>query len=173
MDFPRKQIIPIRILQKVFYGKIETMEEEGKDGNLLTTRFSSAESETANQRKFIILLSIIGIILIAALTFSTYWMLTHAEKTSTIRDIFIIFLGFEFLLIGIALIILIIQLARLINLLQNEVKPILDSTNETVNTLRGTTTFLSDNLVEPVMKLNEVIAGFQRLLQISGLTKKK
>jgi hypothetical protein len=100
-------------------------------------------------------------------------MLTNADKTSTIRDIFIIFLGFEFLLIGVALIILILQLARLINLLQNEVKPILDSTNETVNTLRGTTAFLSDNLVEPVMKLNEVIAGFQRLLQISGLTKKK
>lgn len=163
----------IHLFKKVFYGIMKIMEEERKEGILLTTRTSSAESETANQRRFIFLSSIIGILLIAALIFSTYWMLSNAEKTSTIRDIFIIFLGFEFLLIGIALIILIIQLARLINLLQNEVKPILDSTNETANTLRGTTAFLSDHLVEPVMKLNEVIAGFQRLLQISGLTKKK
>jgi len=149
------------------------MEEEGKESTIQTARLASTEPETANQRKFIALLSIFGILLLAALIFSTYWLLTNADKTSTIRDIFIIFLGFEFLLIGIALIILILQLARLINLLQNEVKPILDSTNETVNTLRGTTAFLSDNLVEPVMKLNEVIAGFQRLLQISGLMKKK
>lgn len=147
--------------------------EEKKKSTHQTTQFSSAESEKPNQRKFIVLLSLIGILLIAALIFSTYWLLTNAEKTSIIRDIFIIFLGFEFLLIGIALIILLIQLARLINLLQNEVKPILDSTNETVSTLRGTTAFLSDNLAEPVMKLNEVIASFQRLLQISGLTKKK
>lgn len=163
----------IHLFKKDFYVIMKTMEEERKEGILLTTRTSSVESETANQRRFIFLSSIIGILLIAALIFSTYWMLSNAEKTSTIRDIFIIFLGFEFLLIGIALIILIIQLARLINLLQNEVKPILDSTNETANTLRGTTAFLSDHLVEPVMKLNEVIAGFQRLLQISGLTKKK
>lgn len=147
--------------------------EEKKKSTHQTTQFSSAESEKPNQRKFIVLLSLIGILLIAALIFSTYWLLTNAEKTSIIRDIFIIFLGFEFLLIGIALIILLIQLARLINLLQNEVKPILDSTNETVSTLRGTTAFLSDNLAEPVMNLNEVIASFQRLLQISGLTKKK
>lgn len=166
-------VVHIHLFKKVFYVIMKTMEEERKEGILLTTRTSSVESETANQRRFIFLSSIIGILLIAALIFSTYWMLSNAEKTSTIRDIFIIFLGFEFLLIGIALIILIIQLARLINLLQNEVKPILDSTNETANTLRGTTAFLSDNLVEPVMKLNEVIAGFQRLLQISGLTKKK
>jgi divalent metal cation (Fe/Co/Zn/Cd) transporter len=149
------------------------MEEEGKESTLQTARLPSAEPETANQRKFVALLSLFGILLLAALIFSTYWLLTNADKTSTIRDIFIIFLGFEFLLIGIALIILIIQLARLINLLQNEVKPILDSTNEMVNTLRGTTAFLSDNLVEPVMKLNEVIAGFQRLLQILSLMKKK
>jgi hypothetical protein len=82
-------------------------------------------------------------------------------------------MALETLLLGVALTILIIQLARLINLLQNEIKPILNTTNETVSTLKGTTTFLSDNLVEPVMKLNELLAGFQKLIQIVGLTKKK
>ncbi|MGB9639276.1 MAG: hypothetical protein ACPL3P_05090 [Anaerolineales bacterium] len=82
-------------------------------------------------------------------------------------------MALETLLLGIALTILIIQLARLINLLQNEIKPILNSTNETVNTLKGTTTFLSNNLVEPVMKLNELLAGFQKLMELVGFTKKK
>ena len=61
------------------------------------------------------------------------------------------------------LVILIIQLARLINLLQNEIKPILDSTNRTVSTMRGTVTFISDNLTEPVVKLNEYFAAFSEV----------
>ena len=78
------------------------------------------------------------------------------DVTARVRDIFIIFMAFESLIIGVALVILIVQLALLTNLLQNEIKPIIDSTNETVNTVRGTATFLSDNLAEPVIKLNGV-----------------
>ncbi|NPV85597.1 MAG: hypothetical protein HPY45_06260 [Anaerolineae bacterium] len=87
-----------------------------------------------------------------------------AEKTALFRDIVIIFMALESLIIGVALIILMIQLAILINLLQNEIKPILNSTNETVNTLRGTATFLSNNLVQPVIKLNEYLAAFSKLV---------
>ena len=82
-------------------------------------------------------------------------------------------MAIESLFIGLALIILIIQIARLTNLIENEVKPILDSTNETVSNLRGTTKFLSDNLVEPVIKLNELMAVLQRLLDILKMTGKK
>ena len=67
---------------------------------------------------------------------------------------------------GGVMIILIIQLARLTLLLQNEIKPILDSTSETANTLRGTTAFLSEHLVEPVLKLNQYLAGLNRLISI-------
>src|SRR5574340_998953 len=63
-------------------------------------------------------------------------------------------------------IVLILQLAALINLLQNEIKPILDSTNDTVNNLRGTTQFLSNNLVEPVLKLNEYLAGMKKFWDV-------
>lgn len=83
------------------------------------------------------------------------------DTTAKVRDVFIIFMALEFLVTGLALVILIVQLARLIQLLQHEVKPILESTHETANTLRGTTRFLSDHLVEPVMKLNEYLAGIQ------------
>ena len=103
----------------------------------------------------IVILLITGIVLLAMAPEST---------TAKVRDIFIIFMALESLVLGVGLIILIIQLATLINLLQNEIKPILDSTNETVNHLRGTTQFLSNNLVEPVLKLNEYLAGFRRLI---------
>lgn len=129
--------------------------------------------EATSNRRIAIYVGIAFIVILALVILSIYWLLNHAQQTTVIRDIFIIFMALETLLLGVALTILIIQLARLINLLQNEIKPILNTTNETISTLKGTTTFLSDNLVEPVMKLNELLAGFQKLIHIVGLTKKK
>lgn len=124
------------------------------------------------QRQMTIALVAGGILFVAFVVLAVILLLQDAATTTTIRDIFIIFMALESLIIGVALIILIIQLASLINLLQNEIKPILDATNETVNTLRGTTQFLSENLVEPVMKLNSYLAALQRLLELVGLKKK-
>jgi hypothetical protein len=64
-------------------------------------------------------------------------------------------------------------LARLINLLQHEIKPIIESTNETVSTLRGTSQFLSDNISEPVIRLNEYMAGVSALFGILRAPRKK
>lgn len=95
-----------------------------------------------------------------------------AETTSQVRDIFIILMALVSLVIGIALVVLVIQLAALINLLQNEIKPILKSTSDTVNTLKGTTSFISNNLASPVIKLNSSVAGLRRLIDLVGLFKK-
>jgi amino acid permease len=73
--------------------------------------------------------------------------------------------------IGTALIILIVQVAALTNLLQNEVKPILNSTTDTVNTLKGTVKFLSNNVSEPVIKLNQSLASLNRVLELLKLRK--
>lgn len=95
------------------------------------------------------------------------------ETTSKIADVFIIFMALESLVIGLVLVILIVQLARLINLLQHEIKPIIESTNETVSTLRGTSQFLSDNISEPVIRLNEYMAGASALFGIFRSPRKK
>jgi len=149
------------------------MEKDLSNPPTISESLSETKNEATSNRKVAIYIGIALIVILAIVILSTYWLLNHAQQTSVIRDIFIIFMALETLLLGVALTILIIQLARLINLLQNEIKPILNTTNETVSTLKGTTTFLSDNLVEPVMKLNELLAGFQKLIQIVGLTKKK
>ena len=93
---------------------------------------------------------------------------SDTETTAKIRDVFIIFMALESLVVGVALIILMVQLATLINLLQNELKPMINSTNETVNTLRGTVVFLSENVTEPVIKLNSFLAGSKTFFDILG-----
>ncbi len=137
---------------------------------------SPTEAELRQQRKIMVIIVIICVLFLALLTTGIVLLLipsTSAETVSRIRDVFIIVMALESLLIGIVLTVLMVQLARLINLLQNEVKPILDSTNETVSNLRGTTVFLSNNLVEPVIKLNEYIAAIQKFTELLGLNRKR
>ena len=120
----------------------------------------------------VIIFLVIGVIVFMALIIgSIIILLQPTTDTAKVRDVFIIFMGLQSLFLGLTLIILIIQLARLINLLQNEIAPILESTNETVNTLRGMSEFLSDNLVEPVIKMNEHAAGITQALRIIGLVR--
>jgi hypothetical protein len=128
---------------------------------------------TADQRRMLVFSIIVIVLLMAALIVSVVFLMNAPYgEVARIRDIFIIFLAIQSLLTGFALVILIIQLARLINLLQNEVKPILESTNETVSNLRGTTVFLSENLTEPVIKMNEYLAGMSQLFYVLGITKR-
>jgi hypothetical protein len=125
-----------------------------------STTYRTEPAEKGNKAGLIIGAVIVLGLLITGLIF----LLQPGTNTARVRDIFIIFMALEFLLIGIVMIILIIQLARLTLLLQNEIKPILDSTNETANTLKGTTLFLSEHLVEPVLKMNEYLAGLSKLV---------
>ena len=82
-----------------------------------------------------------------------------------IRDIVLIFLALEGVLIVLALAVLIAQVARLVNLLQNEVKPVLENTQQTVKHARGTVEFVGKNLSEPVIKTNAFFAGMGVLVR--------
>jgi len=134
---------------------------------------SPEDIEREKQMKRTMVGVIIGVvILLALLGVAIYFLLQPATPTDKIRDIFIIVVALESLLIGVALVVLIVQLASLINLLQNEVKPILKATTDTVNNLRGTAEFLGENVVEPVIKLNGYLAGLYRMLELMGVKKK-
>lgn len=125
----------------------------------------TARPKSSNAR--IWLFVVIALLILGLIVFGIIVLATAPEGTTArVRDIFIIFMALESLVLGVGLIILIVQLATLINLLQNEIKPILDSTSETVSTLKGTTQFLSNNVVEPILKLNEYLAGLKKLFEI-------
>ncbi len=117
-------------------------------------------------RAWVVAAAILLVLIITGLVFAVISMVNNPNQTEIIRDIVIIFMAVESLLIGLVLIILITQLARLTAMLQNEIKPILDSTNEALNTLRGTTAFLSNNLVDPVVKANSVITALRRAIEL-------
>jgi hypothetical protein len=138
-----------------------------------TPQLTAEQLEQERQMKRTMTGVIIGaVIFLVLLGVAIYFLLQPATPTDKIRDIFIIIVALESLIIGVALIVLVTQLASLINLLQNEVRPILKATNDTVNNLRGTAEFLGENVVEPVVKLNGYLAGLTRMLELMGLKKK-
>jgi len=132
------------------------------------------QPEPAEDKKkiiFIIITAVVLLMLVCVLGIS--FLLLPTTPTDKIRDVLIIFVAIETGVIGVALVVLIVQIASLTNLLQNEVKPILMATKETVNTLRGTTEFLGENIVEPVIKLQGYLAGFIRMLELLGVRKNR
>lgn len=142
------------------------MENDGKP--LPQSASATPERRDAGTKQTLIIAGSIAllILLLAGAVAVATFLVSNPERTETLRDVFIIFMALEFLVIGLALIILILQLARLTALIQNEVKPILESTSETVKTMRGTTSFLSEKLVDPVMKVNSSVAAVRRALDL-------
>ncbi|MBP8973281.1 MAG: hypothetical protein KBH93_05345 [Anaerolineae bacterium] len=114
----------------------------------------------------VFVIGLVGAVLVAILTDPD----DAANWVGLIRDIFIIVLAMEGMLMGVALIVLIVQLAALVNLLQSELQPIVDNANETVTTVRGTAEFMSQNVVEPVIKAGALLAGIGGVLrEVFGL----
>jgi hypothetical protein len=120
----------------------------------------------------LILFGAILLLVLAGAAIGLVFLSQNGSLTSTARDIFLILLALEFMVVGVALIVLVIQVARLTLLLEMEIRPMLENANDTLDTLRGTTLFLSESLVEPVVKLQSSLAGIQRVLEILGIFRK-
>lgn len=115
---------------------------------------------------------LVGVILLVFVIGVLLALLTDANQTAPriqiIRDIVIIILALQGIVIVVALAVLILQVARLINLLQNEVIPILENTKDTLNTAKGTVEFVSNNVTEPLVRASGFAAGLRILVSEVG-----
>jgi len=113
-----------------------------------------------------ILIVLIVLVVVAAIGAAIWGLATHAPLTAVVRDIAIILLALVTGVIGVFLAILIFQVQSLIALLRNEVKPILDSANQTVSTVRGTSTFVSDTVVSPMIEVLSFASGVRQTAKV-------
>lgn len=119
-------------------------------------------------RPLFVVLGILGVLVLAGLLIWLFiWLAqTKAPTIEAVRDIFIIVLALESCLFGIAILILLVMVIRLVNVIEFEIKPILNKTNETVGTIRGTTLFVSDNVVKPVTRISAQAAGISKAIRV-------
>lgn len=96
-----------------------------------------------------------------------------SSTVALIRDVAIIVLAFESLVIGVLLILLIIQMRSLAKMLQEEIQPILDSAQETATTVRGTTVFISNTFVKPFIRAAGYASAANRVMRVLTLRKRR
>jgi len=83
---------------------------------------------------------------------------------SLLRDVAIVLVAFESVIVGVLLILLTIQVRSLVVLLRDEIRPMLRAINETLSTVRGTAQFMSQNVVSPTIRAAGVLAGLRRVV---------
>jgi hypothetical protein len=69
------------------------------------------------------------------------------------------------MIIGLLMVVLTLQIQALIALLRDEIRPMLETVNETLATVRGTAQFVSNQVVSPTIRAAGVVAGAQRVVR--------
>lgn len=132
----------------------------------------------------IIVGSIVAVVVIAALVGLGYlmyrsydWAGNATPATVRLRDMAFVVIALETLVLMVLVLIVIVLLMIVIVLLYDRLIPVLEQTNRTVNTVadtvhtvRGTTTFVSDRVVTPFIEVSGYVAGAARIVkEIVGL----
>ena len=106
-------------------------------------------------------LVVVAVFLILIFTFLS----TDHARTANLRDIVIIVFAFAglvvSLVIGAILAVLTWQIQSLIQMLRTEIKPMMTNVNQSVNSVRGTTMLVSDNVAKPTIKIASWLAGLK------------
>ncbi len=137
-----------------------------------------SETERKARRILTISLVIFGLLMAGMITLLVFLSISAYRTTmagvgpdpgavvvSLLRVAAIILVAFETLLIGILMVVLTLQVQALVVLLRDEIRPVLEALNETVATVRGTTQFVSHNIVSPSIEAASFLAGVRRVLQ--------
>jgi len=132
------------------------------------------QSSPSIVRWIIIALGSLVAVIVLALIVAIVGGITGSEGVASafrvLRDFFIIVLALQGILISFALVVLILQLTALINLLRNEISPLVTEARRTMTTVRGTTEFVSKNVAAPIIKVSAAMAGARAFIgELAGI----
>ena len=108
----------------------------------------------------------IGIVGIAVLILFGFAVLIAAGVIGVVRDVVIILLATESLVIGGVTLFLLYQIIMLVTLLREELIPLIQSAQDTVNSARGTTVYVSRKIVVPSAKAATTVARLQAMARV-------
>jgi hypothetical protein len=152
------------------------VKERGMVNEQPTNGVKSPEAKTPmdpRAKKMIVIISIAIVVIVALLVLAGFFLYSRPQATTFLRDIAVIILAFETLVVIFFLGVVTVLLIYVILTLEREIKPVLDATSETVYTVRGTTTFVSDTVVSPIMQVASIVGAVKGAVQaLAGLRPK-
>jgi hypothetical protein len=108
----------------------------------------------------------IGIAVIAILILLGFAGMIALGIIEEVRDIVIILLATESLIIGGVTLFLLYEIIMLLTLIREELIPLIQSAQETVNSARGTTVYVSRKIVVPSVRAATTVARLQTMARV-------
>ena len=118
--------------------------------------------EIGNREK--IGIAVVAILVLVGLCGGLYLLLVVDGLAANVRDVLVIVLAFEFIVIASAMLFMMWQLFQLILLLRHEVVPLIHTTKDTVEQVKHTTTFIGQSVAAPVVSASGFFAGTKAML---------
>ncbi len=145
---------------------------------MVESEANSGASSRLQAARLIKFSAIIGILLILALLGAAFAAaLTAAETWAPVirifRDVFLLILILESVVVIAALAILMLQAAGFLIMLKSEIKPILQNASETTRLSKATAQFINSNAVDPLIQIKSFLSGLlaflRELIRLRGL----
>ncbi len=118
-------------------------------------------------RKALVVGAIAAVLVVVLLVVGIILLLIDPARTANIRDIVIIMFAMASLVLsvatGVLMVVLVYRVQELIGFLRGELVPMMNNIQHTMTTVRGTTTFVSDNVAKPTIKVASFVAGVQQM----------
>ena len=118
-------------------------------------------------QKFVwISVTVVSVVLLLLVGLIIWLAFAYPDRIEAMRDVFIMLFALTSCSAVVVLTMVFVALIRLINMIDYEIRPILEKTNETMVMVQETTNFVSKNVVEPTIKTTSFIAGIGRGLKV-------
>lgn len=108
----------------------------------------------------------LGIAVIAILVILGFAVMIATGVIGPVRDIVIILLAVESLVIGGVTLFLLYQIIMLVTLIREELIPLIQSAQDTVNSARGTTVYVSRKIVVPSVQATTTLVRLQAMARV-------
>jgi hypothetical protein len=108
----------------------------------------------------------IGIAVLAVLILLSFAGMIALGIIEEVRDIIIILLAIESLVVGGVTLFLLYQVIMLLTLIREELIPLIESAQDTVNSARGTTVYVSRKIVVPSVRAATTVARLQTMARV-------
>lgn len=124
-------------------------------------------------RKPAIIAAIVALAILAVLIGVGVLLFSNPPVAAVLRDIFIILLGIQTMIIGLLMIVAVVgiiyvalKLYDLIQFVENELRPMLQRADDAVRTVHSRTVFISDTAVKPVIDVMSYAAAVKSVIKI-------
>jgi uncharacterized BrkB/YihY/UPF0761 family membrane protein len=131
---------------------------------------AGAVSQTRKRLRRMVLITTLAPALLFGLMFLVAVIIALADVDGAaaviraIRDLMLVFIALELALIFVAIAVLLVQVSRLLNLLTEEIAPLLDATNETVQAAQNTVDFAGRNVLGPFIDFSGFMTTLMTLV---------